>query len=341
MHQPHLHGHGHHNEYEGNNQIDDQQAEEGWDENQEMVIDNNPAQDEQQQQQSTTTIESFPFLDSDSPSSDDNAQLSNMHIVPVFSTPQPSMNPTQFMAVLSALKPLLQKLMPFLQKQPQMIYPWWSVNFINSTPKNKRLRLTSAETQYLDMSAQYNVSPKKQRTYQTNFQATSSIARALNFGEPTADFQPNNFSVVITEIVEEPQPIVLKMKDNGSKSRNSKNKMKMKVPDSVENLRRSPRFANKGVKLKMPVDVAPKKTKVAPLAILPAVERSKKGKMPLAPTITVEELQQIGTKKCGLLPEEVTKEKLMALANDDYQPPISTLGFAKPPYPVFYPGPCL
>jgi hypothetical protein len=83
-------------------------------------------------------------------------------------------------------------------------------------------------------------------------------------------------------------------------------KMKKKsTPVSVENLRRSPRFVAQK-KSDFAPDKPKKKSKVQPIASL--LTPDGKG---LPPPVPVQQLQKIGTDNCGMLPEEVTTNKLL------------------------------
>ncbi|BAT04860.1 Os08g0317566 [Oryza sativa Japonica Group] len=87
-------------------------------------------------------------------------------------------------------------------------------------------------------------------------------------------------------------------------------KVKSKVPISTENLRRSLRFVGQE-KVNLAYDTPRKRSKVQPiskvLSLGPAVISSKE----LPPPIPVQQLQKIGTEKCGMLPEEVASDKLL------------------------------
>jgi hypothetical protein len=92
-------------------------------------------------------------------------------------------------------------------------------------------------------------------------------------------------------------------------------KQKKQAQLSVEGLRRSPRFANKGEKLDLTCDVPKKKSKVKPM--VPAFKPSKEDRSNhLPPAIPVAQLQKIGVEKCGMLPEEVAEDKLLQRKND-------------------------
>lgn len=87
-------------------------------------------------------------------------------------------------------------------------------------------------------------------------------------------------------------------------------KVKSKVPISTENLRRSLRFVGQE-KVNLAYDTPRKRSKVQSiskvLSLGPAVISSKE----LPPPIPVQQLQKIGTEKCGMLPEEVASDKLL------------------------------
>uniref|UniRef100_A0A0D9VUE8 Uncharacterized protein n=1 Tax=Leersia perrieri TaxID=77586 RepID=A0A0D9VUE8_9ORYZ len=89
-----------------------------------------------------------------------------------------------------------------------------------------------------------------------------------------------------------------------------KRKLKAKVPVSTAGVRRSPRFKHAGDKLDLGFDVPKKKTKVMPKVQLAGTSKAKSAPPPLS----AQELQKIGIDKCGLLPEEVTLEKLLKKA---------------------------
>jgi hypothetical protein len=87
-------------------------------------------------------------------------------------------------------------------------------------------------------------------------------------------------------------------------------KAKNKVPVSAENLRRSPRFLGQE-KMDLAFDTPKKKTKVQPATRLLTLDPNAQSSKRLPPPIPVKQLHKIGTKQCGLLPEEVTSEKLL------------------------------
>ncbi|KAF0922363.1 hypothetical protein E2562_033503 [Oryza meyeriana var. granulata] len=103
------------------------------------------------------------------------------------------------------------------------------------------------------------------------------------------------------------------IKKFGIKQPGKAKKQKAKTPFSVRESAKKPRFSNEASK--ETIADAPKKSKVQPKPPLPLPKgRVKKKTVPLQ--IPVEHLQDIAVKKCSLLPEEVSKEKLQAKSND-------------------------
>lgn len=95
----------------------------------------------------------------------------------------------------------------------------------------------------------------------------------------------------------------------------------LKPPFQLKNLRRSPRFLGHGYRTALNIGTPKKKSKAQPISAslkiaVEGIVKESFGKE-IPPPLSVEHIQTVAVQRCGMLPEEVTKDKLMAQASDD------------------------